>query len=151
MYTILKEKLDLEQLDSLAKKIAKSLDCGDLLLFKGELGAGKTTFSRLLINSLFEKYFIQKPKIIRSPSFPILIPYDLKSFQIHHYDFYRLKNKNEIIELNIFEEINKNITLIEWPEIILKYKMIKNFYLFNFKIINSKKREIEIFHTNKNN
>ena len=132
MYTILKKKLDLEQLDSLAKKNAKSLDCGDLLLFKGELGAGKTTFCRLLINSLFEKYSLQQPKIIRSPSFPILITYELKSFNIYHYDFYRLKNENELIELNIFEEMKKNITLIEWPEIILKYKMTKNFYLFNF-------------------
>ena len=54
-------------------------------------------------------------------------------------------------ELNFFEEINKNITIVEWPEIIFKYNKIANYYLFNFKIINSKKREIEIFHTKKNN
>ena len=51
--------------------------------------------------------------------------------KIFHYDFYRLKNVNELRELNIFENIQKNITLIEWPEIILRYKNITNYYLLN--------------------
>ena len=151
MYKILKKNLDLGQLEILAKKIANNLDIGDLLFLKGELGAGKTTFCRLLIHSLYKRYSIDKPNIIRSPSFPILITYELNNFQIYHYDFYRLKNDNELKELNFFEEINKNITIVEWPEIIFKYNKIANYYLFNFKIINSKKKEIEIFHTKKNN
>ncbi len=150
MYKILKKKLDLRQLEILAKKIANKLDIGDLLFLRGELGAGKTTFCRFLIQSLYKRYSAKKPNIIRSPSFPILITYELNNFQIYHYDFYRLKSDNELKELNFFEEINKNITIVEWPEIIFKYNKITNYYLFNFKIINSKKREIEIFHTKKN-
>ena len=149
MYQLLKKKLDLDQLNILANDIALNSNCGDLLLLKGELGAGKTSFCRFFINSMYEKYSLPKPKIIRSPSFPILINYKIKNFEIFHYDFYRLKNVNELRELNIFENIQKNITLIEWPEIILRYKNITNYYFLNFKIINLKLRQIEIFHNNK--
>lgn len=149
MHKLLKKNLDLDQLNTLANDIAAISNSGDLLLLNGELGTGKTSFSRFFINSIYEKNSLKKPEIIRSPSFPILITYEIKNFEIFHYDFYRLNNEKDLKELNIFENLQKNITIIEWPAIILKYYKNINYYLLNFKIINSRKRELEIFHTKK--
>ena len=149
MHQLLKKNLDLDQLNTLANDIAAISNSGDLLLLNGELGAGKTSFSRFFINSIYEKNSLKKPEIIRSPSFPILITYEIKNFEIFHYDFYRLNNEKDLKELNIFENLQKNITIIEWPAVILKYYKNINYYLLNFKIINSRKRELEIFHTKK--
>ena len=118
-------------------------------MFEGELGAGKTTFTRFLINSIFEKESLKKPYSIKSPSFPIMISYQLKNFQIFHYDFYRLENNNELAELNIFENIKNNISIIEWPKKLIKYKDIENYYLIKIKILNSFMRAIEISNSNK--
>ncbi len=149
MHQLLKKNLDLDQLNTLANDIAAISNSGDLLLLNGELGSGKTSFSRFFINSIYEKNSLKKPEIIRSPSFPILITYEIKNFEIFHYDFYRLNNEKDLKELNIFENLQKNITIIEWPAVILKYYKNINYYLLNFKIINSRKRELEIFHTKK--
>ena len=149
MHQLLKKNLDLDQLNTLANDIAAISNSGDLLLLNGELGSGKTSFSRFFINPIYEKNSLKKPEIIRSPSFPILITYEIKNFEIFHYDFYRLNNEKDLKELNIFENLQKNITIIEWPAVILKYYKNINYYLLNFKIINSRKRELEIFHTKK--
>ena len=69
----------------------------------------------------------KKPNLIRSPSFPIMINYTLKDFEIFHYDLYRINNKNEIIELNIHENVKNNVTLIEWPELIIENIFEKSF------------------------
>ena len=75
MHQLLKKNLDLDQLNTLANDIAAISNSGDLLLLNGELGSGKTSFSRFFINSIYEKNSLKKPEIIRSPSFPILITY----------------------------------------------------------------------------
>ena len=66
-----------------------------------------------------------------------------------HYDFYRLENINELAELNIFENIKNNISIIEWPKKLIKYKDIENYYLIKIKILNSFMRAIEISNSNK--
>ena len=77
-----------------------------------------------------------------------MINYPLKDFQIFHYDLYRIKNINEIHELDIYENVRNNITLIEWPEIIFKNSTIIDEYNYykkdlikidtNLKIITKK-------------
>ena len=131
MFSILKKKIEIKELKSIAEKLANKSSIGNIYLLNGELGVGKTTFARFFINELFRKYKIKEPVSIKSPSFPILINYSLKKFDILHYDLYRLKNENEIIELDIIENLKKNITIIEWPEIIKEYP--KNLIEFNFK------------------
>ena len=84
--------LDLRELEKLSTNLCKDLSVGDICLFQGELGAGKTTFVRLLINNLYLLNNLPKPASIASPTFPILITYDLNTLQIYHYDFYRIKN-----------------------------------------------------------
>ena len=101
MYNLLKTKTDLKQLEAIAKTIARKSIIGDIYLLSGELGAGKTTFIRFFINSIFDLNLIKRPNSIKSPSFPILINYPIKNFEVFHYDLYRLKNENEIQELNI--------------------------------------------------
>ena len=147
MFKLLKTKTDLPQLKVLANKLAYNAKMGDLFLLKGELGAGKTTFARFFINSIYKKNSLSKPDSIKSPSFPIMINYSLPNFEIFHYDLYRLKNKNEIVELNFFENIKNNLTLIEWPEIFFEEKELEKYFLVKMKIVNEINRDIEITHT----
>ena len=144
MNQFFKYKLNLEELDNFAKKLAQKTITGDIFLLKGELGTGKTTFARFLINSLHKKYKIKEPEFIKSPSYPILINYPVENFEIDHYDLYRLKNRNELQELGFFQEINKNISIVEWPEILLKNFKINKYCLIEFKFDNLDKRSIQI-------
>ena len=136
-------KCDLSELKSFAKKLANETIIGDIYLLSGELGVGKTTFTRFFINYLFDKYKIDRPLKIQSPSYPILINYTLSNFEIYHYDLYRLKNSDELFELAFFENIHKNIYIIEWPEIIIKKFKLDNYHLINFKFLNLDKRKVE--------
>ena len=124
--------------------LSKDISSGDIYLFQGELGAGKTTLVRLLINNLYSSNNLPKPASIASPTFPILITYDLNSSQIYHYDFYRIKNLKELEELDFFENLNNNITFIEWPEMLISLPLNKKHYLINLDIISETKRKINI-------
>lgn len=149
MNKLIEFESDLEQLNNFSLKLANKTKVGDLFLLSGDLGVGKTTFARSLINSLYDIYNLTKPEKINSPSFPIMINYSLKDCEIYHYDFYRLKNKNELKEIGFFEELEKNITIIEWPEIILNNYRFGNYYFLELKIIDLNKRLLKLFHTEK--
>ena len=110
---------NLKVLKNFAYKIAKCLIIGDSIFLYGQLGVGKTTFTRFLINYL-QKETKSKVTEIPSPTFTIMYEYIVKKKLIHHYDFYRIKNHNEIKNTGIFEEKDV-ITLVEWPEKI-KFK-----------------------------
>ena len=134
---------NLSELKSFANNLATDTNISDIYLLSGDLGVGKTTFTRFFINALFDKYKISKPKNIKSPSYPILINYPLLNFEIYHYDLYRLKNKKELLELGFFESFKKNISLIEWPEIIINDFNLTNYHLINLKFIDANKRQIK--------
>ena len=136
--------LDLRELEKLSTNLSKDISVGDIYLFQGELGAGKTTFIRLLINNLFVLNNLPKPSSITSPTFPILITYELNSSQIYHYDLYRVKSLKELEELDFFENLNNNITFIEWPEMLISLPLNKNHYLINLDMISETKRKINI-------
>ena len=136
--------LDLLELEKLSINLSKNISIGDIYLFQGELGAGKTTFVRLLINNLFVLNNLPKPPAISSPTFPILITYELNSSQIYHYDLYRVKSLKELEELDFFENLNNNITFIEWPEMLISLPLNKNHYLINLDFILETKRKINI-------
>ena len=89
--------LDLRELEKHSTNLCKDISVGDIYLFQGELGAGKTTFVRLLINNLFVLNNLPNPSSITSPTFPILITYELNSSQIYHYDQNSLDNSLKII------------------------------------------------------
>ena len=144
MRKISNQILDLLEIEKLATNLCKDISVGDICLFQGELGAGKTTFVRLLINNLYLLNNLPKPASINSPTFPILNTYDLNSLQIYHYDLYRIQNLKELEELDFFENLNNNITFIEWPEMLISLPLNKKHYLINLEMISETKRKVNI-------
>ncbi len=136
--------LDIRELEKLSTNLCNDISVGNIYLFQGGLGTGKTTFVRLLINNLFVFNNLPKPSSITSPTFPILITYELNSSQIYHYDLYRVKNLKELEELDFFENLNNNITFIEWPEMLINLPLNKKHYLINLEMISETKRKINI-------
>ena len=133
----------LEDTFNFSKKIGKLLSNGDVILLYGEIGVGKTTFVRGLINNLeVEKGMVESQ--ILSPTFNIVFDYEIKKLKIMHYDLYRLKNSTGINELGIFVEIEDHITLIEWPELIEKKPKNRIEMFFGYLDEDLKKRNLKI-------
>ena len=103
----------------LAKKFSKILKKGDTIFFHGEIGVGKTTFIRHLINSLQTDNHLNLTEVT-SPTFNLVNEYDVGIFTIQHYDLYRLTNSNEIKNIGLLENSKEILTLIEWPEKVEK-------------------------------
>ena len=108
----------IRELGKIADKIKKILLPGDVVFLHGEIGVGKTTFARLLINGFENKKKLKKSEVL-SPTFNIVFEYEIKEFTIKHFDLYRLKNSNDIKNVGLFENLEQSITLIEWPELII--------------------------------
>ena len=115
----------------IAERLCKHINLGDFILLTGNLGVGKTTFIKYIINSL-QRINRQKLSEVPSPTFNITNEYQIKKILIKHYDLYRIKNEKELNNLGIQENLKKQITLVEWPEIIKKLK-IKNSISLIFK------------------
>ena len=105
--------------EDLASQLLKKLKPGNIVFLYGEMGVGKTTFVRYLINK-FQENDNLKITEITSPTFNLLNEYQLHKIKINHYDLFRIKSNREIKDLGLFENNNNSITLIEWPEIIEK-------------------------------
>ena len=105
--------------EELASQLLKKLKPGNIVFLYGEMGVGKTTFIRYLINK-FQENDNLKITEITSPTFNLLNEYQLHKIKINHYDLFRIKSNREIKDLGLFENNNNSITLIEWPEIIEK-------------------------------
>ena len=113
-----------ETTKELAKDLTHYLKGGEIIYLYGEMGVGKTTFVRHLINQ-FQKNKKLHITEVTSPTFNLLNEYDIDDLVIKHYDLFRLKDKSEIKNLDLFENIQNTITLIEWPQLISKNKSIK--------------------------
>ena len=108
----------------LAKDLIFYLNSGDIIFLYGEMGVGKTTFIRYLINEFQESKNLDITEV-PSPTFNLLNEYQVQDLVIKHYDLFRIKDKSEITDLHLFEDTKNIITLIEWPELIEKKKLIK--------------------------
>ena len=116
------EKISLsseKKTEELANQLFKKIKPGNIIFLYGEMGVGKTTFVRYLINK-FQEFNNLKITEVTSPTFNLLNEYQLKKIKINHYDLFRIKSIKEIKNLGLFENNNSSITLIEWPEIIEK-------------------------------
>tara|TARA_B100001057_G_scaffold322168_1_gene322373 strand:+ start:233 stop:688 length:456 start_codon:yes stop_codon:yes gene_type:complete len=103
--------------EELANKILKKLKSGDVVYLYGEMGVGKTTFVKYIING-FQKKNKQKKIEVTSPTFNLLNEYKIKQTKINHFDLFRLKSTEEVINLDLFANSEGAITFIEWPQMI---------------------------------
>ena len=115
----------------IAERLCKHINLGDFILLTGNLGVGKTTFIKYIINSL-QRINRQKLSEVPSPTFNITNEYQIKKILIKHFDLYRIKNEKELNNLGIQENLKNQITLVEWPEIAKKLN-IKNSIRLIFK------------------
>jgi len=128
-----------------SKRFSKIIRHGDIIFLYGEIGAGKTTFVRFLINHLEVENGLKKSEIL-SPTFNIVYNYNIGKKKILHYDLYRLKNYNDIIELGMLENYENHINIIEWPELIIPKPKSRIEVFFQYsKLKNSRKVKISGF------
>ena len=114
------DRIDLsseKETEELASTFLKKIKPGCFIFLYGEIGVGKTTFIRYLINQ-FQKLNKLEITEVTSPTFNLLNEYQINDFKINHYDLFRLKSTEEIKNLDLFEDNKNIITLVEWPQII---------------------------------
>jgi tRNA threonylcarbamoyladenosine biosynthesis protein TsaE len=112
------EKIDISlevKTAELARNFSKILKKGDVVFFHGEIGVGKTTFIRYLVNCFQVKNSVN-PTEVTSPTFNLVNEYDVGIFIIQHYDLYRLTSSGETKNIGLLENQKEILTLIEWPE-----------------------------------
>ena len=106
-----------KNIEELAGKFLNKIKPGDIIFLYGEIGVGKTTFVRYLVNK-FQKENKLEITEVTSPTFNLLSEYQINQIKINHYDLFRLKSSEEIINLDLFGDSKNSITLIEWPQMI---------------------------------
>jgi tRNA threonylcarbamoyladenosine biosynthesis protein TsaE len=102
-----------DQLNKLAATVAADLKIGDAVLLNGELGTGKTTFTKFLI-----KYLGGDFEEVTSPTFNLIHQYKTKNFEVWHFDLYRIKTQNELYNLGIEESLTYSVSIFEWGDIV---------------------------------
>ncbi len=107
----------LEHLHKISEIILKKLDKKDCLFLIGEIGVGKTTLTRYLINNLQKQKGLSQTEVL-SPTFNLLYEYEISDFKIMHYDLYRIKETKELKHLGIFSEELDAVKIVEWPDLI---------------------------------
>ncbi len=119
----------------IGERIGVFLKKGDIVGIIGELGSGKTTLIKGIVKNFSKNY-------VFSPSFVIVNEYKGK-IPIFHFDIYRIKNFDELIDIGWNDYINKGIILIEWAEKIKK-NLPRNSIYVKIKVVDENKRIIEI-------
>ena len=107
----------LEHLNKISEIILNKLDKKDCLFLIGEIGVGKTTLTRYLINNLQKQKGLSQTEVL-SPTFNLLYEYEISDFKIMHYDLYRIKETKELKHLGIFSNELDAVKIVEWPDLI---------------------------------
>jgi len=129
--------------ESISKKFSNFIKKGDTIFFYGEIGVGKTTFIKHLINNLQRKNELKLTEV-PSPTFNIVNEYKINEIVINHYDLFKIEDPKELYNIGIFEDNSEMVTLVEWPEIIFnKPKKIIELY-FSYEN-DFQRRNLEIF------
>ena len=137
----------LDHLNQISKTISKKIENGDCIFLIGEIGVGKTTFTRHLINNLQKQKELKETEVL-SPTFNLLYEYDIKDLKIMHYDLYRIKKAEELDHLGIFNDNKESIKIIEWPDLI-QIPLDNKLEIYLKYVKNENEREIEFVGLNK--
>ena len=137
----------LDHLNQISKTISKKIENGDCIFLIGEIGVGKTTFTRHLINNLQKQKELKETEVL-SPTFNLLYEYDIKDLKIMHYDLYRIKKAEELDQLGIFNDDKESIKIIEWPDLI-QIPLDNKLEIYLKYVKNENEREIEFVGLNK--
>ena len=133
----------LDHLNKISKTISKKLENGDCIFLIGEIGVGKTTFTRYLINNLQNQKGLKETEVL-SPTFNLLYEYEIKDLKIMHYDLYRINKTDELEQLGIFSENEKTVKIIEWPDLI-KTPLTNKLEIHLEYAENDKERKMKIY------
>ena len=104
--------LTLSDLQEEARQLAQSLKAPCCIALWGDMGVGKTTFSKALIRCLLKDNDLEVP----SPTFTLVQTYSTPKGDVWHCDLYRLNSPDEVLELGLLEAFQTSICLIEWPD-----------------------------------
>ena len=117
----------------LAENFSNYLTGGEIIFLHGEMGVGKTTFVKYLINQFQIKKNLATTEVT-SPTFNLLNEYEIDDIVFKHYDLFRLKDESEVKNLDLLDNNKNTITLIEWPQLINKENYKKKIDLiFNYE------------------
>ncbi|MEI8295433.1 MAG: tRNA (adenosine(37)-N6)-threonylcarbamoyltransferase complex ATPase subunit type 1 TsaE [Alphaproteobacteria bacterium] len=130
--------LTYEEMHEFVVQLAPTIHAPLTILLEGDLGAGKTTFARFLIQAL-----VGELCEVPSPTFTLMQTYESPQGMIHHYDLYRLHSLEEAVELGIEESLAEAITLIEWPAIVNAI-IPENHIQIRLRIISESQRFLEL-------
>lgn len=127
------------ELPAVAKEILSLLSGHEIVCFQGEMGAGKTTFIKVLCEALGVQ------DAMSSPTFSIVNEYrDQEDHPIYHFDFYRVENLEEALDIGVEEYFySGDLCLIEWPDMI-KPLIPENHLEISIKLVGDNSREITI-------
>lgn len=124
-----------EETYALAKKIADNLKGGEIILLNGDLGAGKTTFTKGLAKALGIN------DVVTSPTFTFMKQYLSGRIPLYHFDMYRVEEEYELYELGLSEYLYLNgVCVIEWN----KFENIENPIVINITLNEDLSRKFEI-------
>ena len=133
-----KFKFTLNEIEDVTKSLIDEINGVNIILLKGELGAGKTT----LIKSILKKLGVKEN--ITSPTFSIVNQYFAYNRLINHFDLYRIKSLKELDVMGFEEYLdNEGVNFIEWPEIAMS-KISYRYIEIYIKLIDEKSREITL-------
>ena len=120
----MKLNYDIDELETVAKAILNSVN-HKIIVFYGEMGVGKTTLISEMVKILGGK------NVVSSPTFSIVNEYDITDDKVYHFDFYRIKDVYEALDIGIEDYFNSNHWIfIEWPDKIEDFLPLQTEYSY---------------------
>lgn len=136
MYSFIKTVASVEETEATAYEFAKMLQCGDVVAFYGELGAGKTAFVRGMA-----KYLAPEARV-SSPTYALVNEYEGADCTLCHFDMYRVHGEDDLYSIG-FWDYTDCIMAIEWAENI-EFALPERYYSVTITKVGENEREIKI-------